>query len=77
MFVTVTRQCPYDGSTTIMGVFENMNAALERLRLFSDCVDSGEEYRIEAFELITYAKQKKVTAEALKRRAEYKKQQAN
>lgn len=73
--VTLSRICPYDGTQLICGVFENMEAVLERLRLSAAHMDSGEEYRIEMFTVKSHAKQKKETAECLKARAEYKKLQ--
>jgi len=73
--VTLTRICPYDGTQLICGVFENMEAVLERLRLSAAHMDSGEEYRIEMFTVKSHSKQKKETAECLKARAEYKKLQ--
>lgn len=73
--VTLSRICPYDGSQIICGVFENMEAVLERLRLSAEHMDSGEEYRIEMFTVKSHSKQKKETAECLKSRAEYKKLQ--
>lgn len=73
--VTLTRICPYDGQHVICGVFENMDAVLERLRMSAAHMDSGEEYRIEMFTVKDHAKQKRETAECLKSRAEYKKRQ--
>jgi hypothetical protein len=74
--VTLSRICPYDGSHIICGVFENMDAVLERLRMTSEYMDAGEEYRIEMFEVKTHSSQKRETTECLKSRAEYKKKQA-
>ena len=73
--VTLTSVCPYDGTTNILGVFNNVDAVLERLRIHSTHVHVGTEYRIEVFEIKTYAEQKRDTTECLKSRAEYKKQQ--
>jgi hypothetical protein len=73
--VTLSRICSYDGSQVICGVFENMDAVLERLRLTAEHMDSGDEYRIEMFTVKSHLNQKKETAECLKSRAEYKKRQ--
>jgi len=73
--VTLSRICQYDGSQVICGVFENMDAVLERLRISAEHMDSGDEYRIEMFTVKSYLNQKKETAECLKSRAEYKKRQ--
>lgn len=69
---TIIRKCPYDGDVTVLGVFENMDAALERLRLFTTCTDSGEEYHIEMHDLVTLKDQKKRTADIMRSRARYK-----
>lgn len=73
--VTLSRICPYDGTQIICGVFEDMTAAVERLRISAEHMDSGEEYRIEMFTVKSQSQQKKETAACLKARAEYKKLQ--
>ena len=55
----------------ILGVFDSMEAAIERLRMFSAHVDEGEEYRIECFELKDYETEHEQTEKVLRRRAEW------
>lgn len=74
--VVLSRVSQYDGSTVICGVFSNMDAVIERLRINSSYFEPSEEYRIEAFNLVTYKEQKESTAEVLKSRAEHKKRMA-
>jgi hypothetical protein len=74
VFTLLSRDC-YTGTPTILGVFENMEAALEKLRIFSSHVDVGEEYHIECFNLITEKVQKKQTADIMRSRAKYRAQQ--
>ncbi len=50
-YFTLCSVCPYDGSTTVLGIFENLDAVMYRLkRLHSTC---GDEYRIECFHVRT------------------------
>ena len=50
-YFTLLSVCPYDGSTTVLGIFENMNAVCARLQgCYTSC---GDEYRIECFHLQT------------------------
>jgi hypothetical protein len=50
-YFTLLSTCPYDGSTTVLGIFENMNAVCARLQgCYTSC---GDEYRIECFHLQT------------------------
>ena len=48
-----------------------MEAALERLRMFSAHVDEGEEYRIECFELKDYETEHEQTEKVIRNRAEW------
>ena len=73
---TLVRVCPCEGNQNIVGVFENMAAVLERLRLFSNYTDVGEEYRIECFEVKTFEEEFASTEKCLEHRAEYKAKQA-
>jgi hypothetical protein len=70
--VVLSRVSQYDGSTVICGVFSNMDAVIERLRIVSSYFEPSEEYRIEGFNLTTYKEQKDATAEVFKSRAEHK-----
>ena len=73
---TLVRVCPCDGNHMIVGIFENMAAVLERLRVFANYTDVGEEYRIECFEVKTFEEELANTEKCLKHRAEYKAKQA-
>lgn len=62
------------GSTIVLGVFDSMDAVIERLRMLSDCTDEGDEYRIEAFTLKDAETERENTERVLKSRAEWKAQ---
>ena len=48
-YYTLISICPHDGSTMVLGIFEDMDAVSYRLkRLYTSC---GDEYRIECFHL--------------------------
>ena len=50
-YFTLCSVCPYDGSFTVLGIFENMDAVVYRMKqMYSSC---GSEYRIECFHLTT------------------------
>ena len=72
---TLTRYCEC-GNTVILGVFESMEAVIERLRVMTACTDVGDEYRIEAFSLRNYDDELEQTERALRSRAEWKAKQA-
>ena len=72
---TLTSYCGC-GSTTILGVFANMEAAIERLRVLAALTDPGDEYRIECFEVKTYEEELDNTESVLRSRAEWKAKQA-
>ena len=72
---TITSYCGC-GSTTILGVFANMEAAIERLRVLAALTDPGDEYRIECFEVKTYEEEVENTEHVLRSRAEWKAKQA-
>ena len=72
---TLTNYCGC-GSTTILGVFANMEAAIERLRVLAALTDPGDEYRIECFEVKTYEEEVENTEHVLRSRAEWKAKQA-
>jgi hypothetical protein len=72
---TLTRYCEC-GNTVILGVFDCMEAALERLRVMADCTDPGDEYRIECFNLRDFETELEQTERSLRSRAEYRAKQA-
>ena len=48
-YFTISSVCPHDGSTTVVGIFKDMDAVSYRLkRMYTTC---GDEYRIECFHL--------------------------
>ena len=50
-YFTLLSVCPYDGSTTVLGIFENLDAVYYRMKsCYTSC---GDEYRIECFHLTT------------------------
>jgi len=50
-YYTINAVCPHDGSTTSLGIFEDMDAVSYRLkRMYTSC---GDEYRIECHHLST------------------------
>ena len=52
LYYTLTSVCPYDGQSTIYAVCESIDAAMYRLK---QChITSGDEYRLEAFELTKF-----------------------
>jgi hypothetical protein len=48
---TLTRVCPYDAEHTILGIFNDLEGVVERIRMFKKTTDAGEEYKIECFVL--------------------------
>ena len=72
---TLTNYCDC-GSTTILGVFNSMEAVIERLRMLAACTDVGDEYRIECFQLKTFDEENENTERILRSRAEWKAKQA-
>ena len=50
-YFTLSSVCQYDGTTTILGIFEDMDAVMYRIKgCYTSC---GDEYRIECFHLQT------------------------
>ena len=50
-YFTLCSVCPYDGSFTVLGIFENLDAVMYRIKCcYTSC---GDEYRIECFHLQT------------------------
>ena len=72
---TLTSYCGC-GSSTILGVFDTMEAALERMRMLAAHTDPGDEYRVECFEVKTFDEEVENTERVLRSRAEWKAQQA-
>jgi hypothetical protein len=72
---TLASVCDCSGDTVIIGVFESMDAVIERLRFIGAYTDPGEGYKIECFQLSTFEEESKRTKEMLITRAEYKAKQ--
>ena len=73
-YFTITSICPYDGSTTMLGIFEDMDAVSYRLkRMYTSC---GDEYRIECSHLQTAEEEAKAYNEQVVSRTEHKRKEA-
>jgi len=72
---TLTNYCGC-GSSAILGVFDTMEAALERMRVLAAHTDPGDEYRVECFEVKTFDEEVENTERVLRSRAEWKAKQA-
>ena len=73
-YYTITSVCPYDGSTTVLGIFEDMDAVSYRLkRMYTSC---GDEYRIECSHLQTAEEEAKAYNEQQVERIKHKKEEA-
>jgi len=72
---TLTNYCDC-GSTNILGVFNSMEAVIERMRVLAAMTDPGDEYRIECFEVKTFEEEEENTLRILRSRAEWKAKQA-
>ena len=69
-YFTILSVCPYDGSTTVLGIFEDMDAVSYRLkRMYTSC---GDEYRIECSHLQTAEQEAEAYNEQVVSRAEHK-----
>ena len=69
-YFTITTVCPYDGSHTMIGIFEDMDAVSYRLkRMYTTC---GDEYRIECHHLSTAESEAVAYNEQVVSRAKYK-----
>ena len=50
-YFTISSVCPHDGTTSTIGIFEDMDAVTYRLkRMYTTC---GDEYKVECFHLST------------------------
>ena len=71
-YFTLLSVCPYDGSTTVLGIFEDMDAIGYRLkRMYTSC---GDEYRIECSHLQTAEEEAEAYNEQVVSRAKHKKE---
>tara|TARA_R100000700_G_C3062563_1_gene76626 strand:- start:206 stop:502 length:297 start_codon:yes stop_codon:yes gene_type:complete len=68
-YFTISSVCPHDGTTTVLGIFEDMDAVSYRLkRMYTTC---GDEYRIECSHLQTAEDEAKAYNEQLISRRKY------
>ena len=68
-YFTISSVCPHDGSTTMIGIFEDMDAVSYRLkRMYTRC---GDEYRVECFHLSLADDEAKAYNEQVVSRREY------
>ena len=73
-YFTILSVCPYDGSTTVLGIFEDMEAVSYRLRrCYTSC---GDEYRIECSHLSTASMELEGLNELEESRAEHQAKEA-
>ena len=73
-YFTITSVCPHTGETTMLGIFEDMDAVGYRLkRMYTSC---GDEYRIECSHLQTAEEEAKAYNEQVVSRREYQHKEA-
>jgi len=73
-YFTINSVCPHDGTTTSIGIFEDMDAVSYRLkRMYTTC---GDEYRIECFHLSTAESEAVAYNELTVSRREYQHKEA-
>jgi len=73
-YFTINSVCPHDGQVTCIGIFENMDAVMYRLkRCYTSC---GDEYRIECHHLSTAESEAVSYNEQTVNRAKYQKEEA-
>ena len=71
-YFTLSSICEYDGSTTILGIFEDMDAINYRLkRMYTSC---GDEYRVECHHLSTAEAEAEAYNEQQVNRTKYQKE---
>ena len=72
-YFTITSIDQYDGSPTVIGIFDSMRAVCFRLqRMYATC---GDEYRVECFHLSTAESEAEAYTEQTVSRAKYKREQ--
>ena len=71
-YFTISTVCPYDGSSTILAICEDMDAVMYRLKqCYTSC---GDEYRINCYHLTTADEAAKKYNEQLVSRRKYEKE---
>ena len=72
-YFTISSVCPHDGTTTVLGIFEDMDAVSYRLkRMYTTC---GNEYRVECFHLSLAEDEARAYNEQVVSRRKYQAQQ--
>ena len=72
-YFTLSSICPYDGTQTTHGIFENIDAVYYRMKqMYTRC---GSEYHIECFHLSTAEDEAVAYNEQIVRRTEYKREE--
>ena len=72
-YFTISSVCPHDGSTTTIGIFENMRAVSYRLQnMYTSC---GDEYRVECFHLSTAESEAEAYTEQTVNRVKYEREE--
>ena len=73
-YFTLCSVCSYDGSFTVLGIFENLDAVMYRIKAcYTSC---GDEYRIECSHLQTAEEEAKAYNEQVVSRSEHKRKEA-
>ena len=71
-YFTISSVCPYDGSSTILAICEDMDAVMYRLKqCYSTC---GDEYRINCYHLTTASQAAEAYNEQMVNRRKYQKE---
>ena len=72
-YFTLSSICDYDGTSTTLGIYENIDAVMYRLkRCYTSC---GDQYRIECFHLGTKEGEAELYTEQTVNRVKYKREE--
>ena len=72
-YFTLSTICEYDGTSTTLGIYENIDAVMYRLkRCYTSC---GDQYRIECFHLGTKEAEAELYTEQTVNRVKYKREE--
>jgi hypothetical protein len=72
-YFTLSSICEYDGTSTTLGIYENIDAVMYRLkRCYTSC---GDQFRIECFHLGTKEGERELYTEQTVKRVKYKKEE--
>ena len=73
-YFTISSVCPHDGSTTVVGIFEDMDAVAYRLKRMYTCC--GDEYKVECHHLSNAEAEAEAYNEQLVNRRKYQHENA-